>query len=146
MAVALTKCRECGGDVSTEAHACPHCGAPVPVPVPATTVPPPKPAVKRRGGTPANWKPTPLTRNPAWLVMYGTLAIAFGLLVFESCSKLKPKPTLDKILDYPLPGSPAAVYCDTNDTGPGIVLLPNGERYDKKCLNGYPWRRPPRFE
>ncbi len=27
--MALTKCRECGGQVSTEATACPHCGAPV---------------------------------------------------------------------------------------------------------------------
>jgi rRNA maturation protein Nop10 len=27
--MALTKCRECGGEVSTLAQACPKCGAPV---------------------------------------------------------------------------------------------------------------------
>jgi hypothetical protein len=35
--MALIKCRECGGSVSTEAAACPHCGAP------QRTVPPPSP-------------------------------------------------------------------------------------------------------
>ena len=29
--MAIKKCRECGKDVSTEAKACPHCGAPSPV-------------------------------------------------------------------------------------------------------------------
>jgi hypothetical protein len=32
--MALAKCRECGNTVSTEADACPHCGAPRPVSVP----------------------------------------------------------------------------------------------------------------
>ena len=27
--MALTKCEKCGGDVSSEAAACPHCGAPL---------------------------------------------------------------------------------------------------------------------
>jgi len=30
--MALTKCRECGADVSSQAKACARCGAPVPVP------------------------------------------------------------------------------------------------------------------
>ncbi len=34
--MALTKCRECGGQVSTEAGTCPHCGAPVKAPAPVT--------------------------------------------------------------------------------------------------------------
>jgi len=40
---------------------------------------------------------------------------------------------------YPEPGSDAAQYCDTNETGPGTVGLPNGERYEKKCLKAYSW-------
>ena len=42
--MALTKCRECEGQVSTEAAACPHCGAPqreVPPPLPPHAQPPP---------------------------------------------------------------------------------------------------------
>lgn len=27
--MALTQCRECGGQVSSESNQCPHCGAPV---------------------------------------------------------------------------------------------------------------------
>lgn len=30
--MALEKCRECGGDVSSEAKNCPHCGTPIPQP------------------------------------------------------------------------------------------------------------------
>lgn len=36
--MALTKCRECGGQVSTEAASCPHCGVLVKVDVPRETV------------------------------------------------------------------------------------------------------------
>jgi hypothetical protein len=42
--MALTKCRECSGQVSTEAAACPHCGAPqraVPPPLPPQVQRPP---------------------------------------------------------------------------------------------------------
>jgi len=37
--MALIKCSECSGKVSTTASACPHCGAPVPPPVVETSVP-----------------------------------------------------------------------------------------------------------
>jgi len=48
--MALTKCLDCGHDVSTSAAACPNCGAPVkavgPPPLPA--VPPPPPVKSKR--------------------------------------------------------------------------------------------------
>jgi len=37
--MALTKCRDCGDQVSTEAPSCPHCGAPRPASVPAEASP-----------------------------------------------------------------------------------------------------------
>lgn len=42
--------------------------------------------------------------------------------------------------DYPEPGSPADRYGDTNDTGPGTVLLGNGKRYGVDALRSYSWR------
>jgi hypothetical protein len=42
--MALAKCRECGNTVSTEAQACPHCGAPRPVTVTAPPLIPRQPS------------------------------------------------------------------------------------------------------
>ena len=49
--MALTKCVECGHDVSTTAAACPHCGAPIKgaTPPPLPNVPPPLPRPKQKG-------------------------------------------------------------------------------------------------
>lgn len=44
--MSLASCRECHGQVSTEARACPHCGVPEPVPPPQLV----KPHARKRGG------------------------------------------------------------------------------------------------
>ena len=43
--MALMYCRECGKQVSSEAYACPHCGAPHPTGM-ALVVPPPPPYIQ----------------------------------------------------------------------------------------------------
>ncbi len=42
-------------------------------------------------------------------------------------------------VSVPEPDSPAERYCDTNSEGSNTVVL-GGKRYDKKCLDSYPWK------
>lgn len=64
--MALGKCRECGKEVSTEAKACPHCGA---------------------------TKPVKQTSTFTWIVA-GFFAICFGIAIFGrgSASGTSPRP------------------------------------------------------
>ena len=48
--MALTTCAECGGQVSDQAAACPHCGAPVRVPTPTVAAPTVVATAKKRTG------------------------------------------------------------------------------------------------
>jgi len=50
--MALTKCAECGGDVSTLAAACPHCGAPFNAPAVRASEPLPQPPPTESSGFP----------------------------------------------------------------------------------------------
>src|SRR5712692_7724663 len=59
--MALAKCRECGGQVSTEALSCPHCGAPSPTSSPSLA-----PAGPGRSG------PAPLLYDPVTDTFGGT--------------------------------------------------------------------------
>lgn len=83
--MALTTCRECGGQVSTEATSCPHCGCPAPVPTPA---PAPKAAP-----TPASPKKYDIDfSNSAW----GCLGLVALILVVVVASYLLRTPSEEK--------------------------------------------------
>jgi hypothetical protein len=64
--MSLATCRECQGQVSTEAASCPHCGAPRPVSIPPEPTAAAAPSTKKR-------------RSPWRLVILG----GFGLLVIS---------------------------------------------------------------
>lgn len=70
--MAMTKCQECSGDVSTLAAACPKCGAPV------------KPATPGRGGASGSGSP---------VLKYGAIAIAV-LVVAMVATKPEKKPAV----------------------------------------------------
>ncbi len=65
--MAITKCRECGGQVSTEALACPHCGAKNP----SNTASQAQPATAKATGM-ALWKKILIGFGVLWLI--GTVA------------------------------------------------------------------------
>lgn len=69
--VALSVCRECGGKVSTEAAACPHCGASAPA-----VAPPAASTVPRRAPTKPARPLSPRVRNAAILAAFGVLGFA----------------------------------------------------------------------
>jgi hypothetical protein len=72
--MALARCRECGGDVSSEAVVCPHCGIRDPAvaaaPGAARHARPVDPPPRRRGGK-AGWMVA--------LLLFLVLAALFGL-------------------------------------------------------------------
>lgn len=65
--MAITKCRECGGQVSTEALACPHCGAKNPAKAASQA----QPAPQNKPGM-ALWKKVLIGFGVLWLI--GTVA------------------------------------------------------------------------
>ena len=84
--MALTACSECGGKVSTEAAACPHCGASARLPYvampPAPT--PPQPSAVPHGGSLAargNTSQRSVTRLHLWMLL-----AAGGLLLLVVAS------------------------------------------------------------
>ena len=73
--MALTKCRECGGQVSTEATTCPHCGAPV------KKQPEPPEAKKGQAVSRAAVRQQSL---PGWLLIPVAIVIVYAVWWFDT--------------------------------------------------------------
>jgi len=70
--MALVKCSECGGQVSTGATSCPHCGMVLSVQAPAGTVPPTG-VTFAPGGTPTGPEQTLWEGSPSIALVYGKI-------------------------------------------------------------------------
>lgn len=93
--MALTACRECGGQVSTEAHACPRCGAFAPSGIP-TTPAPVAPSSTVVAAPPA------VRSRPKWgriLILIGLVGTVIGVAVNHSSSKSLDASQIEQTLE-----------------------------------------------
>ena len=108
--MAITKCRECGGQVSTKATACPHCGA---------TNPTGESAPIAKSGPPPKKKSSTLK---IVLIVIGVLWL-IGTIAQMNAKRTSPQPTVQ-------PVSIAGV-CNKQP----LEIFPVGEKFESDVLS-----------